>query len=140
MSDQFPGPGDQNPPPSWGQPSGSVPPPPPGMPTPGMPGMPAPGGQWPQMGMGMGMPGIDMAGMNKKATTNLILAIVGLLCCFIASIVGLVQATSLKKEAAAAGVEEPSNNKIARIIAIVAIVLWVLGLILQFAVLGSSTN
>lgn len=96
-----------------------------------------PGGQWPQMGMGMGMPGIDMAGMNKKATTNLVLSILGILCCGILAIVALVQGNSLQKEARSAGVEEPSNNKIARIVAIVGIVLWVLGVIFQVAVAGS---
>jgi hypothetical protein len=117
MSDQFPGPGNPNNPPSWGQPGGAVPPPP---------------GGFPQMGMGMPMGG-DMAGMNKQATQTLIASIVGLVCCFIGSIFAIINGNKVKAQAAAAGVEEPSNNKIGRIIAIVALVLWVLGFIVQLA-------
>jgi hypothetical protein len=118
MSDQFPGPGNPNNPPSWGQPGGSVPPPPPG--------------GFPQMGMGMPM-GADVAGINSRATQTLIGGIVGLLCC-LGWIFALVNGNKVKGEAAAAGIAEPSNNKIGRILGYVGIGLTVLGVILRIAV------
>jgi len=76
------------PPPPYGSapppPYGSAPPPPPGY------GYPAPGGYAVPAG-------------NQKALWSMILGIVGLLCCAIASIVAIVLGVQAKKEIAASG-------------------------------------
>ncbi len=84
--------------------------------------------------MGMGMPmGGDMAGINSRATQTLIGGIVGIFCCF-GWIFALINGNKVKAEAAAAGMAEPSNNKIGRILGIIGLVLTVLGVVVQLAV------
>jgi uncharacterized membrane protein len=85
--------------------------------------------------MGMGMPmGPDISGINSKATQTLIGGIVGIFCC-LGWIFALVNGNKVKSESAAAGIPEPSNNKIGLILAYVGIAISVLGLILNFTVL-----
>jgi putative exporter of polyketide antibiotics len=76
---------------------------------------------------------------QSQATTALVLSILGLLCCGILGVVGLVIANN-EKQGIAAGRRDPANQGMAQaafVIGIVAIALWVLGLIANFA-LGLS--
>lgn len=73
---------------------------------------------------------------KAQATTALVLSILGVLCCGILGIVGLVMANN-EKQAIAAGRRDPANAGMAQaafIIGIVAIALWVVGLIVNFTV------
>lgn len=76
---------------------------------------------------------------NSQATTALVLSILGVLCCGILGVVGLVMANT-EKQAIAAGRRDPANQGMAQaafIIGIVGVALWVLGLIAQFTILPS---
>lgn len=76
---------------------------------------------------------------NSQATLALVLSILGVLCCGILGIVGLVIANN-EKQAIAAGRRDPTNQGMAQaafIIGIVGIALWVLGLIAQLTILPS---
>jgi putative exporter of polyketide antibiotics len=76
---------------------------------------------------------------QSQATTALVLSILGLLCCGILGVVGLVLANN-EKQGIAAGRRDPVNQGMAQaafVIGIVAIALWVIGLIAN-AVIGFS--
>lgn len=73
---------------------------------------------------------------TSQATTALILSILGVLCCGILAVVGLIMANN-EKQAIAAGRRDPANQGMAQaafVIGIVAIAIWVIGLIVNFAV------
>jgi steroid 5-alpha reductase family enzyme len=80
-------------------------------------------------------PGGEPYGVNpaadRKATQALIFSIVGLLCCFIFSIVAIVFAGQAEQQGSTNG-----QAKIARILGYVGIALWVVGLL--FGVLGGG--
>jgi hypothetical protein len=76
---------------------------------------------------------------NSKATTSLVLGIIGILCCGLLGIVAIVTGKQATAEAAAAGLPQPSNAKAGIILGWVSIALTVVGIlayVLLFAVLG----
>lgn len=105
-----------------------TPPPPPG----GGYGAPPPGG-----GYGAPMPG-GAPLEHPKAQQTLILSIVGLLCCAPLAIYTLITSNNILKEGAANPGLNVSKANTARIISIVALVLWVVGFILNVTVFRSS--
>ena len=140
-----------------GDPYGQQPPPPPGAPQPPMydpsqqgfapppPPPPAydpnayqqqgypPGYQQPYQQPYAGGPGP----FDSRATTVLILGILGLLICQILGPVAWMMGNGVKKEAEAAGYPEPGNNKAGRICGIIGTVflaLAIVGFIIAFAV------
>lgn len=66
---------------------------------------------------------------DKKATQALVLSIVGLLCCGPLAILGLVFANQATAEGSTNGRAQP-----AKIIAIIGIVLWAVGLVVQLVI------
>lgn len=74
---------------------------------------------------------------KSQATTALVLSIFGLLCCGILGVVGTIMANT-EKQAIATGRRDPANQGMAQaafVIGIIAIVLWVGGLIVNATVL-----
>jgi uncharacterized membrane protein len=74
---------------------------------------------------------------KSQATTALILSIFGLLCCGILGVVGAVMANT-EKQAIAAGRRDASSQGMAQaafIIGILAVVLWVGGIVLNATLL-----
>ena len=75
---------------------------------------------------------------HPKAQQTLILSIVGLLCCAPVAIYTLITANNILKERAANPSLNVSKANTARIISIIAIVLWIVGAILNFTVFSTS--
>ncbi|TCI99792.1 DUF4190 domain-containing protein [Aeromicrobium sp. IC_218] len=76
---------------------------------------------------------------NKKALWSMILGIVGLLCCGIAGIVAIVLSNTAKKEIAASGGRQTGAGMATAglVLGIVAIVLWIAGIVINLAVVGN---
>ena len=73
---------------------------------------------------------------KSQATTALVLSILGVLCCGIAGIIGLVIANT-EKQAIAAGRRDPANAGMAQaafVIGIVGVALWAIGLVFNLTV------
>lgn len=67
----------------------------------------------------------------SQATSALVWSIIGLVCCVPAAIVGFIQGRN-ELEAISAGKRDPNNQgtaNAARIVAIVAFVLWIVGIV-----------
>ncbi|WP_019146427.1 DUF4190 domain-containing protein [Aeromicrobium massiliense] len=96
---------------------------------------PPPGGGYGYGDGGYGAP----PEQNKKALWSMILGIVGLLCCGIAGIVAIVLGNQAKKEIADSAGRQTGEGmaKAGYILGIVAVVLWVVGIILRVAVFAS---
>lgn len=78
---------------------------------------------------------------DSRATTILVLGLLGLLLCQILGIVAWVMGNTLKKEAEAAGWPEPGTAKAGRILGIIATVIMILVIvfyILFFVVIAAS--
>jgi hypothetical protein len=81
-------------------------------------------------------PGFDLAAqanMNDAGRNALIAALLGLFCCGPVSIYGFIKANEVVRTSAMAGVPAPSSATAARVIAIIAMVLWALSLVLRVA-------
>ncbi|MFN8077449.1 MAG: hypothetical protein U0Q15_18790 [Kineosporiaceae bacterium] len=78
-----------------------------------------------------GQPGDNPA--DKKATQALIFSIIGLLCCIPLAVLGLVFANQAQAQGATNGRDKP-----AKIIAIIAIALWAVGLVLNLLVFSKN--
>ncbi len=137
------------PPPPYGTaPYGS---PPPSGPAPsqyGQPGQYGQQGQWGQPDPYRPYPGATAVNpYDQKATTVLVLGILGLVFCGVLGIIAWVQGNNLRDEAKAAGYPEPSNGQIGRILGMVATGLMAAGLVLMLvwfvfviALAGSSSG
>lgn len=66
---------------------------------------------------------------DSKATTILVLGILGLVVCQILAVVAWVMGNNLKKEAAAAGYPEPGQAKAGRICGMIGTILMVIGVV-----------
>jgi hypothetical protein len=86
---------------------------------------------------------VAAGGEHPKAQMTLILSIVGLLCCGPLAIYTLITANTILREAPAQGLNVSKANT-AKIISIIALVLWAIGFIANIALGGigalSSTN
>ena len=78
-------------------------------------------------------------GYQTKARNGLIAAIAGLLCCGPLCILGIVWGNQAKAEAQQYGAPAPGMAQAAFIVGIIGAALWVLGVVLNFTVLASST-
>ena len=75
---------------------------------------------------------------NSQATTALVLSILGVLCCGLAGIAGVIIANN-EKQAIAAGRRDPTNSGMAQaafVIGIIGVTLWALGLVFNFTMAG----
>ena len=109
--------------PSYGSTGGDVPPP--------------PGGYGDGNGGYGGGYGGGAPEQNKKALWSMILGIVGLLCCGVAGVVAIVLSTQAKKEIEASGGRQTGAGMATAglVIGIVAVVLWILGVVVNFALM-----
>ncbi len=122
---------------------GAAPPPPPPPPPPAQPTYNAPPayGQ-PQYGQAQyGPPGYaGAAPQNGAGTTSLVLAIIGLLCCGILSIIAVVMGSKGKKLAAQGLATNGGVAQAGFVIGWIGIALWVLGLIVNGVLLATNNG
>lgn len=82
-----------------------------------------------------GVPGAMGNGEHPKAQQTLILSIVGLLCCAPLAIYTLIQSNTILREGPAQGLNV-SKASTAKIISIVGLALWAVGIVLNIALGG----
>jgi hypothetical protein len=125
-------------------PGGPPPPPPPGGPPPPPGGDPygqQPYGQQPygQQPYGQSPYGGQQKGVGADSAVGaLIASIAGLLCCGPVAIAGFIMGNNAKKEAEQTGRPLDSTMNAARIVAIIALALWVLGTVLYIILLAAG--
>jgi hypothetical protein len=118
----------------FGSPPGGAPPPPPpyapAQPTYGTPAYGAPGGY------------SNVNPYDSRATTIMVLGILGLVICGVLGIVAWVMGSNLKKEAEAAGYPEPGQAKAGRICGIIASCFMIAGalFVLALVVIGATSG
>lgn len=81
-------------------------------------------------------PGASAYPEQSQATTALVFSILGVLCCGVLGVVGLIIGNN-EKQAIAAGRRDPANSGMAQaafVIGIVGVVIWALGLVFNLTV------